>query len=83
MTIAALLTGLAVYKYHTSSGLEDTWLQQIIAKYHSRREDWEARNTLHTDLIQQAATEKTLFFDQPRKTVVHLKFPQYVAFDPG
>lgn len=77
ISIASVLSVLALYKLdHAMAGDKGTLLTRLIAKYQSSLELWEARNSLHTELIQKAAFDKTLFQDQRRKTVVHLKYPQ-------
>ncbi|KAI0391677.1 hypothetical protein F5Y17DRAFT_439697 [Xylariaceae sp. FL0594] len=48
-----------------------TWLRQF--DYFN---DWEARNTIRTDLIEQAAHDKHLFLNAGRSTHVELKTPE-------
>lgn len=40
--------------------------------------DWEMRNTLRTDIIEQAAHDKHLFLNADKSTHVELKTPEYV-----
>ncbi|GAP87299.1 putative NADH-ubiquinone oxidoreductase kDa subunit [Rosellinia necatrix] len=47
------------------------WLEQF--DYFN---DWEARNTRRTDLLEQAAHDKHLFFSAGRNTHVELKTPE-------
>ncbi|KAI1737329.1 hypothetical protein F4680DRAFT_429155 [Xylaria scruposa] len=47
------------------------WLQQF--DYFN---DWETRNTLRTELIEQAAHDKHLFLNAGRSTHVELKMPE-------
>jgi hypothetical protein len=53
------------------------WLSQFDYFNH-----WEARNTLRTELLEQAAHDKHLFLNAGKSTHVELKTPEYVRTPP-
>lgn len=50
-----------------------TWLKQF--DYFN---DWETRNSLRTDMLEQAAHDKHLFLNAGKSTHIELKTPEYV-----
>lgn len=53
-----------------------TGLTQLIDKYSSYKEAWAARNTLHTDMIEQAAFDSNLFKNSKGTKHIDLGFPE-------
>jgi hypothetical protein len=79
ISIAAVVTGLAIYKFDTSAaGEEGTFITRLIDKYHSSNKLWEARNSLHVKMVEQAAADRALFQDSKVRQTVNLKYPEYV-----
>ena len=83
ISIAAVITGIAVYKFDTSAaGEEGTIITRLIDKYRSSNELWEARNSLHLKMVEQAAADRALFQDSKVRQTVNLKYPEYVSPAP-
>lgn len=79
VSIAAVVATIAAYKLDVNSSVEgQTFLQRTIEKYTSGSKVWEARTSVHTAMIEQAATDRMLFHDQPRRTTIILKNTEYV-----
>ncbi|KAF8250494.1 hypothetical protein K440DRAFT_541496, partial [Wilcoxina mikolae CBS 423.85] len=77
LSIAATVGVLALYKFDTESNPDGTpFLTRLIEKYHSRTEMWEARNALHTHMVERAAADRSLFQDSKKTSVVGIKFPE-------
>lgn len=49
---------------------------KFIDGYSHYKEKWQARNTLHTAAIEQAAFNRNLFHSQKGTTHVDLRFPE-------
>ncbi|MCJ1370323.1 hypothetical protein MMC20_001536 [Loxospora ochrophaea] len=71
----------AVYKFSRSSddsGAESAqpFFTRIINSYSEYKEKWIQRNSLHTQMIEQAAHDRNLFQSSPGSKMVELKFPE-------
>ncbi|RFU34314.1 hypothetical protein B7463_g1966, partial [Scytalidium lignicola] len=56
-------------------------LSRFIESYSSWKEQWLTRNTLHTNMIEQAAHDRILINTSPGSPTVNLKFPE--VFNTG
>ncbi|MCJ1337583.1 hypothetical protein MMC09_002865 [Bachmanniomyces sp. S44760] len=88
ITIASIPLFFAVYSYSRSSNAADQTspeaqpvLTRIINSYTSYRNTWTERNTLHTQMIEQAAHDRNLFQSSPHAKNYELKFPE--VFNTG
>ncbi|CCX09680.1 NADH-ubiquinone oxidoreductase [Pyronema domesticum] len=64
MSIAAF-TGLCAFYKFTVSDEKEPLVTRIINKYHSQSALWEARNTVHTKMVEEAAHDRLLFEESP------------------
>jgi hypothetical protein len=64
MSIAAF-TGLCAFYKFTVSDEKEPLVTRIINKYHSQNALWEARNTVHTKMVEEAAHDRLLFEESP------------------
>ena len=58
---------------------EATALENYINKFSYMTAEAEARNTLHTAAVEQAAHDKNLLYTVDRQTNVDLRYPEYVS----
>jgi hypothetical protein len=77
LTLAAIPLGFALYKF-TADSKEGPSFTRLIERYSEYKEQWTARNTLHTTMIEQAAHDRNLFQSSPGSKMIDLKFPEYV-----
>ncbi|KAH8820333.1 NADH-ubiquinone oxidoreductase 17.8 kDa subunit [Xylogone sp. PMI_703] len=56
-------------------------LSRFIDGYSSWKDQWTSRNTLHTNMIEQAAHDRILINSSPGSPTVNLKFPE--VFNTG
>ncbi|TLD22765.1 hypothetical protein PspLS_07673 [Pyricularia sp. CBS 133598] len=55
---------------------EPSTITTAIDRWSDLQNTWEERNSRHTDLIEQAAHDKNLFYNTERNTHVELKYPE-------
>ncbi|KAI5804944.1 hypothetical protein EDC01DRAFT_725533 [Geopyxis carbonaria] len=75
ISLAVALGGLAFYQYDTA-GQRPSIVTRLIAQYHSRHEVWEARNVLHTTMVEEAARDKSLLQDYRPAYTIPIRFPE-------
>jgi len=77
VSITSVLGVVALYNLdQNNAGDEGTLISRTISKYQSSSEVWEARNSVHTELIEQAATDRSLFQNSRTRRTIKLKFPE-------
>ncbi|KZF23798.1 hypothetical protein L228DRAFT_246645 [Xylona heveae TC161] len=54
---------------------------RVIDSYSDYKERWVTRNTLHTNMMEQAAFDRNLFQSAPKSKAVDLRFPE--VFNTG
>ncbi|KAK0265341.1 hypothetical protein LTR91_010575 [Friedmanniomyces endolithicus] len=79
LTLAAIPLSLALYNFTRQGTGEQPWATRyIIDTYNGYAEKWARRNDIHTQMIEQAASDKLLFINEashgPR--LVDLRFPE-------
>ncbi|KAK0925028.1 hypothetical protein LTR91_004218 [Friedmanniomyces endolithicus] len=79
LTLAAIPLSLALYNFTRQGTSEQPWATRyIIETYNGYAEKWARRNDIHTQMIEQAASDKLLFINEashgPR--LVDLRFPE-------
>ncbi|KAI9846485.1 MAG: hypothetical protein M1837_003905 [Sclerophora amabilis] len=77
ITLAVVPLSLAAFKF-SRSGDEGTQplFTRIIEGYKGYKQSWTDRNTLHTDMIEQAAFDRNLFQSARGSRTVELRFPE-------
>ena len=78
---AAPASAVLYYACQPGAGGQPSSLTQAMERFSDFRSEWEKRNILHTQAIEQAAHDKNLFYNVQRNTHVELKFPE--AFQTG
>lgn len=53
-------------------------ITRMINSYDGWRARWQERNDLHTQMMEQAASDRNLFLNSRGTRHVELKFPEYV-----
>ncbi|KLU92933.1 hypothetical protein MAPG_11881 [Magnaporthiopsis poae ATCC 64411] len=76
---AAPASAVLYYACQPGADGQPSSLTQAIERFSDFRSEWEKRNILHTQAIEQAAHDKNLFYNVQRNTHVELKFPEYVT----
>ncbi|KAL9119149.1 MAG: hypothetical protein Q9187_004298 [Circinaria calcarea] len=79
ITLAAIPLSFAFYKFSRSTEAttgDSALFTRLIRKYTSYKLTWTERNTLHTDMIEQAAHDRNLFQSSPGSKMIDLKFPE-------
>ncbi|TVY35811.1 NADH-ubiquinone oxidoreductase 17.8 kDa subunit, mitochondrial [Lachnellula subtilissima] len=75
--LAAIPISIGVYKMsRPDKDGKMTGLSQLIDKYSSYKDALTARNTLHTDMIEQAAFDSNLYKNSRGSKHVDLRFPE-------
>ncbi|RDW60188.1 putative NADH-ubiquinone oxidoreductase subunit 1 [Coleophoma crateriformis] len=75
--LALIPASLAVYSASKpSADGSPSGLSKIIDSYSQYKEQWMARNTLHTTMVEQAAFDRNLFQSAEKSQVYDLKFPE-------
>ena len=85
ISLAIIPAFLALYKYAKSADQDGSepskaWFTRLIHSYSQMQESWELRNALHAKMVDQAADDRTLFFNSKGSHGVELRFPEYVSW---
>ncbi|GIZ40135.1 hypothetical protein CKM354_000348700 [Cercospora kikuchii] len=81
VALAALPVSLALYKLTAQSSSEQPYFTRLIRDtYADYAVKWAQRNDLHTQAMQQAASDRALFLNEPNQQArtVDLKYPEIV-----
>ena len=83
ISLAIIPAFLAWYKYVNSADQDGSepqkaWFTRLIHSYSQMQESWELRNALHAKMVDQAADDRTLFFNSKGSHGIELRFPEYV-----
>lgn len=81
ISLAIIPAFLALYKYAKSADQDGSepskaWFTRLIHSYSQMQESWELRNALHAKMVDQAADDRTLFFNSKGSHGVELRFPE-------
>ncbi|KAF2754144.1 hypothetical protein EJ05DRAFT_479693 [Pseudovirgaria hyperparasitica] len=76
----ATVPGLYFLYTFSQSGADgsDPALTRMIDSWTTKREEWARINTLHTNLVEQAAADRHLFLGQKPNTNIDLKTPEMI-----
>ncbi|KAI9819572.1 MAG: hypothetical protein M1827_007022 [Pycnora praestabilis] len=81
ITLSLLPLSFAIYKFSrsadgSSADAAQPLFTRVINSYSGYKDKWAARNTLHTDMIEQAAFDRNLFQNSRGSGTVDLRFPE-------
>ena len=81
VTLATLAASIALYKLTRSSSdssdpASQPWLTRVLQSYDDWREQWTERNSLHTNMVEQAAHDRHLFQGTAGSKVIELRYPE-------
>jgi hypothetical protein len=77
IALGTFLGTVLIYQFRPQES--DTW-GNVLAKYRSRAEDWEAINSLHTKTMEQAGFDRNLFENgSTKRAYVEVSYPEYVG----
>lgn len=82
--LSAIPVSLAVYKFTGQGTTDKPYFTRLIQDtYADYKIQWAQRNDLHTQAMEQAAADRSLFIHEANNTTRHveLKYPEYVMLD--
>lgn len=86
ITLSAIPVSLAIYKFTRQGTDEQPYFTRLIQDtYNSYKVKWAERNDFHTQAVEQAAADRTLFMNETNQSMRHinLRFPEYVSLQTG
>jgi len=71
--------GLWIFTKFVHPTDEGNFISRMLVENENKRQTELERNSRHTALVEQAARDKSLFYDSPGSKTVPLKYQEYVS----